>query len=104
MNTSAILDDVVNARLKSKEQLQAEEVSKENAKLTAELHWGQLLKTEAAVEIIKKLDEQIKLEHQGLLNIAEAGVVPDNQVRNFLVRYSTLCRTRDAIVNNTTIV
>lgn len=104
MNAAEILNDIYQGNLKSVDEIKKNEQDKEQAKLKRELRWQQTLKEEGMVSVISMLDNTIKESHDTLLAITLNAEYTDAQVRNFLVRYSTLCRTKNAVMNNNEII
>lgn len=104
MNTAEILGDIYNNNLKSVDQVKKEEQDREQAKLKRELRWQEILKEEGMVAVLSLLDNTLKETHETLISVSSNVEYTDAQVRNFLVRYSTLCRTRNAVLNNNEII
>ena len=104
MNIRQTLDDVYDGNLKTVVKLKEEEQDKEQAKLKRELQWEETLKEEGVRQVLRTLNANIQETHEILLGMALSPEVTDAQVRNYLVRYSTLCRTKNAVINNNEII
>jgi len=104
MNIRKTLDDVYDGNLKTVDQIKKEEQDREQTKLKRELRWEETLKEEGVRQVLRTLNANIQETHEILLGMALSPEVTDAQVRNYLVRYSTLCRTKNAVTNNNEII
>lgn len=104
MNTGTILDDIYNNNLKSIDQLKVEAQNKEAAVLKKELRWEEIRKEEGVQQVLSTLSHNLQESHEMLLAMALNQEVSDSQIRNHLVRYSTLYRTKNAVTHNNEII
>lgn len=104
MNLRDTLDKIYNDELKSVDQLKKEEQDREQTKLKRELRWQETLKEEGIKQVLRILNANIQESHEILIGMANNKDFTDEQVRNHLVRYSTLYRTKTAVLNNNEII
>lgn len=104
MNINSTLNDIYSENLKTPAEIAKEAQDKATASLKNDLHWQELIQQEGVQAILKKLDLTLEETHKTLISISSNMEYSDAQVRNFLVRYSTLYRTKNAVVNNNELI
>lgn len=98
MNTQAVIEDIIEGKIKTEDEVLKEKQAEETKKQQDERGYSIWLNQPQGVELVRKLRLIIKVHHDWLMSASVDSTLTDAQIRASLVGYACRVQTLEKVL------